>query len=507
MTYDQALAIYRQTNPGAEVDTVAGQQAFNDWSGRTFGPGGFEGAAAPATPNNPVPGVTIPGTTNPTAVNIFGTVDPSTALSQAISGATMNPNTQQVQGGQQAGYYQSAGGTTTTGTQAEQGRQESTTTGRQAGTQTGIGQVSGVTSGQQTGQTLTGTVGATTQDVTGRGQTAGTTEVLDTLGLGRLLAGQAGAATSADAARQAFLQGLVTQGPQQQQALTAQAVNQALSGPGMFGTGEGAKARAAGNAAAQVGVNSLNQQLQAAQLLGGPTATTTLVGAGTPYLGQQTTGTTQQAQSTTGTQAGQTQTAQMAEQSGASEQKTGTQQTTDQTSTSQALNLSNLLRSSQAASNEAQMGTSGNVGYTAGIGTVPQNTQTSSGGCYVCTMYVDHGWKAHRMVRKAAQFKLSLPKYRRSLVGYSVYGPTLAKWVGASPTFAAAFFPVARAVLYEELRLAGVVEAKQPFASLCHFVFHYGSLAIAVLTGKRQVVQCDQETCNMLSRNNLLIKV
>jgi len=503
MKYESALNLFLQTHPGVDVSTQAGQEAFNNWSGQTFGTGGFENAPEPniGAPTN------MPGGMNPTAVNIFGSADPSAALQQAIGGATINPNTQQVQGGQQAGFFQSAGGQTTTGTQEEKARREQQQTAQQQGTTLGTTQQLGTTAGQQQMATTGTTAGATTEDVTGRGVTTGTTQAVDTLGLGRLLAGQAGAATSADAARQAFLQGLVTQGPAQQRALTEAAVNQALSGPGMFGTGQGAQARAAGNAAAQVGLNALGQQLQAAQQLAGPSATTTLVGAGNPYVGQQTTGTTDTTQSRAGTQAGTTQQAQIGQQTGTTSQDTTSQQASQQASQANMLDISNLLKQSQAQSNETQSGTSGNVGYTAGIGTVPQNTQQSSGGCFACTAYVDMGWKMNRAIRAAAAYKLSLPKYRRSLAGYSVYGPALAWLILNSALFAKLFHPVAQAVLYEELRLAGKVRRRKSWASLCHFGFHYGSLAVAVLTGRREVKQCDAETVDLLKRNNLLMEV
>jgi hypothetical protein len=503
MTYDQALAEFVRTHPGTSINSID-PDAFNQWSAATYGPGGFESAPTPVTTGLTATGPTVSG--NPTAVNIFGDADPRTALAAAIAGAPAAPNTMQVQGGQQSGFYDSSGITSTKGAQTEASAQQAKTTGTERGVTSGTSETLGTTAGTTTGVTKGETTGATTEDVIGKGVTTGTTRVADTLGLGKLLAGQAGPAAQADAARQAFLQELVTQGPKQQQALTSAAVNQALSGPGMFGTGQGAQTRAATQAASQVGLQSLNQQLQAAQQLAGPSATTTLVGAGTPYLGQDTTGTTASESSKAGTQAGASTTTQAGQQAGTTSQTGATSQISDLSKAAESLNIGQLLKTTDMSSAESQKGTSGNVGTTAGIGTVPENQTTSGGGCFVCTVYVDNGWKANRAVRAAARYKLSRPEYRRSLAGYSVYGPTLARLIQRNKLFAKLFFPVARAVLFEELRLAGKTKKGSDWASLCHHCFHYGSLAVAVLTGQREIKMCDRETYELLQRNNLFLE-
>lgn len=504
MTYDEALREFVRTHPGASINSID-PDAFNQWSAATYGPGGFETAPSPVTTGLTATGPTFGGV-NPTAANIFGDADPRTALAAAIAGAPASPNTMQVQGGQQAGFYDSTGATTAKGVQTEAGAQKTATTGTERGTTLGTSETLGTTAGTTAGVTKGETAGATTEDITGRQVTTGKTAVTDTLGLGRLLAGQAGPAAQADAARQAFLQGLVTQGPKEQQALTAAAVNQALSGPGMFGTGQSAQARAATQAASQVGLQSLNQQLEAARQLAGPSATTTLVGAGTPYLGQETMGTAASEQSKAGTQAGATTTTQAGQQAGTSSQTGTTSQISDLSKAAESLNLSQLMKTSDMETTEQQKGTSGNVGTTAGIGTVPENQTTSGGGCYACTVYVDNGWKANRAVRAAAEYKLSRLEYRRSLAGYSVYGPALARLIQRNKLFAKLFFPVARAVLYEELRLAGKHMSRSNWASLCHHCFHYGSLAVAVLTGQREIKMCDRETYKLLQRNNLFLE-
>ena len=504
MTYQEALYEFVRLNPGTDIRNIDPAK-FNAWSESI---GGFESAPSPSASAAPRPTfATSPTSANPTAVNIFGAADPAQTLALAVQGAGVMPNTTQVQGGQQAGYFDSTGVTDTTGSKTTAGTDRSTSSGVDLTQQTGSRDVTGATSGARTGVTQTEQAGTTVEDLTGRGTTAGTTRVADTLGLGSLLKDQSGAATSADKARQSFLESLVNQGPKEQQALTQAAVNQALSGPGMFGTGEGAQARAAGNAAAQVGLQSLAQQLEAARQLAGPTATTTLVGAGTPYLGQDTTGTTESSQSKEGSTAGATTATESGIQTSDTTQRETSGSLTDVSRRAESLNLRDLVEATSGTTTEDQSGTSGNVGVTAGIGTTPPASTSSGGGCVACTAYVDVGWKAHRIVRAAAEYKLSLPKYRRSLAGYSVYGPALARLIQRSPLFAKLFFPVARAVLYEELRLAGRVSQSSKWASLCHFGFHYGSLAVAVLTGQRDIKQCDKETINLLERNNLFVRI
>lgn len=469
MTYEEAVQMYTAKYPGRTISGSAGQDAFNVWSGQTFGSGGYE-AAAFVPPTN-------------TAASIFGAGTAGAAnntLGNAAVAAGSNPNSTQVQGAVQNGGFESTGASTTSGTQTQQGR--NTTTGNQtvAGTQTNTGVQTGNQSGTQTGN-------ATTNNTT-----TGQTNVVDTLGLGGLLAGSAGSATNRDQVSNDFLTGLVKDGPKNQQALTDRAVSQSLSGPGMVGTGDGAKVRAASDAAATVGVNSLNQQLAASQQLSGPTATTTLAQAGRDYLGQQTTGQNTGNQTTTGT----TDTSTVGRTSGT--------QANNQSTDTNTLNLSDLINNTSGTTSENQSGTSNNSGITIGSGNIPETKQQSSGGCYVTTAYVNMGWRAKRCIRAAAKWKLDQPKYRRSLVGYSLWGPTAARWVLDSGTFAALLFPVARAVLYEELRLAGKTKSTRLSASLCHAVFHYGSLALAKLTGVRKIRQCDDATVDLLSRNGLL---
>lgn len=423
-------------------------------------------------PSNMQPGTAASvGNTSNTAQQLFGN-DPTlndnvnTALNKGATGATVNPNTQQVQGSSQSGNFQTTGATNTTGTQQ----------------QVGTTQQNQTTQGTQTGTNVQQQVGSTNQQ--NQGVTSSLSQPLDTLGLGQLIAANAGNAQRATDTSQGFLTDLVNNGPRNQQALTAQAVNQALSGPGMVGAGVGAQGRAAGNAAAQVGTNALNQQLQGAAQLSGPTALTTLANAGNPFIGQGNT--TAQASNSQGTNVNNT-------------AGTSTNNTTGSTSN---VGLTSLLNKTNTGTTESQAGTSGANSAQVGVGQAPQQTTQSQGGCYVCTAYVQRGWLKATDVRRAAQWKVARPKYHRSLRGYSVYGPLMARWVLRSPIFATLFFPVARAILLAELDL---VESRKStwFSRTCHFIFHYGSLAVTVLTGQRKVKQCDTETSNLLVRHNL----
>jgi len=430
-------------------------------------------------------------TTDPaaaTASNPFGSGGLAnlinTGAQQGATGATVNPNTQEIMAATQNGATASQGNTATTGTQSQIGTQQGTTSQLQNTTGTQAGTTIGGTTGSQQGTQATQQVGQV--------GTTGTSQPVDTLGFGQLLQQQVPGAQSATQTQQDFLKGVVANGPANQQALTSRAVNQAMSGPGMVGAGENAQARAASDAAATVGVNSLNQQLQAASQLANPTQTTNLATAANPYVGTQTAG------NQTSNQAGTTNTGQTS--TGTTNQSTSGTNTQNLVNDVNSLNLSSLLNNTATNTAENQSGTSSANSGQVGIGNVPESKQQTSGGCYVCTDLVDRGLMAPGAVRRAARWKLAQTRFQRSLVGYSLYGPFVARHHLVPRS-------VARLILYEECRLAGVKVAKRLDATGLHAVFHYLSLAIAVLTGRKEIRQCDADTVAMLSRNNLIFEV
>lgn len=393
-------------------------------------------------------------------------------------------------GGIQSGQTASQGLTNTVGQQKQTGSQSTSGTSAQNTVGTSNQNTTGTTSGSST-QNTTGQQTTTGQSQVG---TQGTTQAIDTLGLGKLLQNQANAAQGATDTTNSYLSNLVANGPQQQQALTSRAVNQALSGPGMVGAGDNARARAASDAAATIAANSTSQQLQAASQLAGPTAATTLAAAGNPYVGQATTGqqvasntgTTQSAQNTTGTT------------QGTSTQNTTGNTTQNQTGSTTGLNLSSLVNDTNTSTAENQSGQSSGQSAQVGVGKIPEST-AQAGGCYVCTKFVDRGLMKPGAVRRAATWKLYGPDakaWRKSLVGYSIYGPTLAKF-NLVPRV------IARLILWEECRLAGVRLKSRLDAKFCHWVFHNLSEFVAEITDTHAIQSCDSETSRMLRRNNL----
>ena len=449
---------FQTLSPGVDINTPQGQALFQQWLTSNGGAN-----VAGSTPTSTAAPASAPGT----GLDLGSLASPNAALNAAISGAQTGGNTDQVQGAQQQGAFTSTGQTNTAGTQQETGQQSGQTQQQQN------------TTGQQT------TTGQ--QQTTGNAATTGLSQPVDTLGLGSLLASQAPAAAGATGASQDFLQSVLAPNNALLQAQTSNAVNQSLSGPGMVGAGDGARARAAGDAAAQVGLQSQGQQINAASALGGPTATTTLANAGSPFVGTQTSGN----QST----------------SGLSDTTGSTLSAQDLSSLTNSLNLSSLLNQSNTSTNEAQSGSSGASSTQEAIGQVP-NSQTSSGsGCYVCTAYVQIKRLHRAPIVRGAVYKLSHPRYARSLAGYSVYGPTLARWVLRSRCFANFFFPIAKAVLYEECRRAHGRMRKQLVPTLCHAVFHYGSIPFAFLWGRKKMCGEREDTLALLRRNNLIWRV
>lgn len=312
--------------------------------------------------------------------------------------------------------------------------------------------VQGTTSGT-TNQATSGNTSGTqaTQGTSTTGQsTSGTTTSTpnDTLGLGALLQQGGQGALQATNTSQNFLENALTQGNPALQQQVGQATSAALSGPGMVGTGNGAQARAAGNAASQVGINDFGQQISAAGALGGPTALSNLVGAGTPYIGN--------TQSTLGNLAAVTGNNQVTGSNTSNNQNTTGSNTgaSNQTTTGDTTNSGTTTgaTSNTQASTGTTAGTAAGSSASIGEGEVPQSS-SSGGGSYVCTAMVHFGLLKKNSVKAAVEYALRTSN-RLLLVGYAAYGPWLAKLCLTSPLLRRLLLPICRAILCDELRLA-----------------------------------------------------
>jgi hypothetical protein len=348
-----------------------------------------------------------------------GGVNLNNALLPTQTSASQTPyipgaNTNQVQGGAQAGQFGSTGVT-----------DQETSTGAQ----------------QQ---------GATSQQGTTNGGSV--TGVNDTLGMGALLQGQQGAATATDATRGSTLNSLMQQGDPALQQQVSQAVSRSLSGPGMQGVGQGAQARAAGDAAAQIGMNSAGTQLAASQQAAGPTATTTLAAAGNPYLGQ--TQQNVQNQSTTGQSA---------------------QNTTGQSS---------------AVGGQSTQGTANSQNQQQAFGLTPQQSTSSGGGSVICTALGERGWLPRWMLEDELFFvSQNWKSFKHAARCYFLWGTPVAKLVRRNWFVAILCYPFANACAYEAARRSGITKLPcRWWASFAYYTFLIPNTAIGFcLPGKPRV--------------------
>ena len=520
MTYQALLQQYVNTIPGAEVNTPEGQAAFNAWTGKFSQQFGGSWESIPDDYfTNPQYGY---AQANFGANNLVGDALQSQiqyGLAQGAQRAAAGGNTNQIQGTTQQG---SLTGTTEA---TQQGTEHNTTT--QVGSQTGATQQQQ----QQTGQTqnVQQTSNANLQNITGNENTASSTAqqtqqsqvgtaqqrtgVATDLGLSDLIAKQGQSLAGSDAARTAFLQDTMQTGGTGFGQQVDAAIRSSLSGPGMQGVGQGAQGRVAGDAAANVARNNMDQRLAASSQLGQTTGLGTLTQQASPLMGQvsNTTQGTQTTGNTTGTQTGQTTTGQTTAGTGTSTSvgsqlsnlltnTTGASQNTS--SMSSVADALNSLTSQQKNSSEAS-------GSSLGVATgqIPQQT-TSGGGCYVCSALSTLGLIGKRSVRRAVQYKLYERRSRYMPIGYSIYGPSLAKWVVRSGWVRRLLLPLVRGILYEELRLANRRSELRLVPWATHLAFHYGSGAlgyVALLFGRGFETK-DTEIYNLLSENNLLFK-
>lgn len=298
----------------------------------------------------------------------------------------------------------------------------------QNATQSGAFQTTGTTEQQSTQQQQQSTQGTST--VTPN----------DVYGFGQLLRDQAGGATATDAARTSWLQDVMNTGGSGFASQLDAGVRRSLSGPGMQGVGDEARGRAAGSAAADIGRNNLNQRLAASQQLAGGTSTglTALANAAQPYGVGQTT-------NTSGTTSGLTQ-------------------------------LFNTAKESQSGTTAAQSSQ-------AGAGLIPESQPVKTGGCVLCTAAIELGLsRHHRTLRKVIKHKLvtDSKRFHPAAKGYFAVFTPFADWLIDHPRVAKVLWPIAKAVVYEELRVAG---RKLPFCAWAWTV-HWTGHALCSLIGR-----------------------
>lgn len=594
MTYEQLLPIYQQRTglPGSD-------DAFNQWvqgiinsTGSQNGidgiPNDFFNTPAGQTYLNNTPAGTGGGGSGGTGggggggLNLNDLVLPGLPPVDTKGG---NYGTSQVGG--QTGAYNSTGTTnqTQTGQQTQNTSQNTNTSGNQlttgwdaneqnsrernntttSGTTTNIGSTTGQSTNEQltsdfntqnqagtsqgstTGQTATSQQGTSSQTGGQTGvesstgnqayQTQGTTRsaVETPFDLAGLVNSQLGQAGQRDASTSSYLTDFMNTGGTGFNSQVDQAVRRSMTGAGMSGAGDSARARAAGYAGAEVARNNAGQRLAAAAQLAGPNATQQALGAispllartstqagggtqstsgqnvssGTNYSSGSTTNTGQQSssgtsnQSTNNTSIGSSQGSNL-QQGTQSSTSNNTQQTLQNMLSDITAGMSSLRNQSQNVASTGQQSSTGasstmdlqslvgnetNSGTASGQsaqqagGLVPEGQPVKTGGCIVTTAYVARGWMKPGAIRRACAFKKrEWARYGTSLDGYLLYGPLLARAVLRSTLFARAFHPIARAILYEEVRLSAPTRLKRRVgATLAHAVFHYGSLPVGAL--------------------------
>lgn len=451
MTHDQLLPVYRRITglPGSD-DT------YNRWVQGIIDASGSGGTDA--IPDNffntPQGQAYVQSTaTQPLAQNPggsgFSSFIPETPttnpppFTQAPAPNVPGGNYNQVQNSNQGGQFTTVGNTSS--------EQNQTTGSTQTGTQTGT----------QT-QTTTGTT---------------TTTPTDTLGFGGLLKGQAGGVSAADDARLAFLTDVMNTGGTGFNSQLDEGIRSSLTGPQMTGAGDSARARAAGYAAANVGRNNLNQRLGAAQQLTAPTGLSALSAAANPYIGTSTT-------------------------------NTGS---TD--SISNLVNNVNTTGFSDLISkgSEAQSGATTAQSSQAGAGQIPQGQPVKTGGCVLCTAAIELKLPRSNMtkvLRRVIGHKLRVERKRFSNAsrGYFAVFTPFAAWLLSHPKLARRLWPLARAVVYEELRVSGRRLPLKPVPWIVHWTGHTFCTAVGAVLPVKGYVD-DERILTIARRNNILFKL
>jgi hypothetical protein len=521
MTYQALLAQYMKTVPGAEVNTPAGQQAFNDWSYGIAHKYGGENADWSAIPDNAFStgggGTDTQGGGNDQSMlgsNLESLI--TGGLQGGAQRASAGGNTNQIQGTSQQGTLQGTQDVTQQQAQHQEGSQSTQQQQNtyQQGQQTQAGQTAqqqssvGTTQGTQQQQGTSQQAGATTQET--QGQTTQRTGVANDLGLSDLIRNQAQQTAAADTKRTGFLTDVMDTGGSGFQSQLDQGIRESLSGPGMQGVGNGAQGRVAGAAAADIGRNNLNQRLAASGQLAGGSGTGSLAQQAGQLMGQETTG--QQTGKSTGTSQITDNTTQQATTSGTNTQDMSSvgstlsnlvnQQSGSQGTSSTTSSVADALNSLVSSNKNSSQATGSSLGVA--TGQTPEQKSSSGGGCYVASAMASKGWIGKRSIRHAVAYKLKRDRYMP--IGYSIYGPSLAKWVVKSDRVGRLLRPLVRGILYEELRWAGKRRELRLLPWATHFVFHYGSATLgffASFFGAKFGTK-DAGLLELLKNNNLL---
>lgn len=459
----------------------------------------------PVDTTQPGTGTGTPTTTNPPPTtgfsdlldtNVPTTGMENTPFTQAptpnVTGGNYNQTQNSVQGGQFV--------TTGQNVQQQQGTSGSTTAQNTVGqtSQTGTQETQNTGQSSQTDNINQTTSGTQTSNTSGNN----VTEAIDTLGFGQLLKDQIGNATATDAHRTGWLSDVMDTGGSGFQSQIDQAVRRSQSGPSLTGAGGSSQARMAAYATDEVARNNMNQRLAASQQLAGPTAVTTLSQAANPFIGQnQTTSGTNTTNNTSNT--------------------TGTNTSTGTTSNQGSMNstsltdqLQSMVGSQTGWQNLFSQGAESQAGATtaqssqSGAGNIPQGAPVKSGGCVLCTAAIELGYEKNlRVLRRVIAYKLGpgWKSFRLAARGYfALFGP-IANFLLDHPRLAALFYPLAKKVVYEELRVSG---RSLPFR-LDAWVVHWTGDALCRLIGLFKVPGhvTQPRILTIAGRNNILFEV
>lgn len=439
-----------------------------------------------------------------TASGGAGATTGTTANGSTVTPATVagGGNYNQNQAANQAGAFNT--NTSTAANSAQTSGQATNTAQTGVQNTTGTNQQSTTNAQNQT----TGGTTATNQTQTGQTNTAGvsTTGVNDTLGLGALLKSAAPQAQANDTTRNAFLTDVVNTGGSQFGSQVDQAVRNSLTGPQMTGTGDSARARAAGYAGAEVGRTNLGNRLNAASQLAGPSSLTSLVSAGNPYLGSSTstTGSQNTLGSLTGSQiqTGFNNLVGTSNTAGANTQNTSSAQNT---ASSQA-----GYQNTAQQQNANESGTASGASSQAAAGQIPQAQQVSTGGggCVVCTAGLHHGVFRHRRIlQRVIRYKLQQKwsTYRHAARGYFFLFTPFARWLLSHPRATRTVIPLASAVVYDELRTSGRGVPFKLWPWLLHQFWHFGCKVVGRLPVPDHVT--DTTVLEAAKAHNVLFQV